>query len=192
MVFVARPGGLLLKTVLQLQLGMPRESLARREIDPPKVLTAANTASRTIIDFGEELLIPPQCAEDLRREFVFRLKIVSECIRVAHTRNFETRFVKFRPQLQMVPSKTDILAENQLPVIIDIAPPRQCSLSFRPKIRAVACRPTKVPYLLWPIAKAGIEGRLIETNRRDVPRFRARRERRVFHFSGVIELAEPA
>ena len=57
MVFVARPGGLLLKTVLQLQLGMRRESIARREIDPPKVLTPANTASRTVIDFGEELLI---------------------------------------------------------------------------------------------------------------------------------------
>src|SRR6266550_8727264 len=181
MVFVARPGGLLLKTVLELQLGMRRESIARREIDPPKVLTPANTASRAVIDFAEELLIPAQRAEDLRREFVFRLKIVSECIRVAHTRNFETRFVEFRPQLQMMPSKTDILAENQLSVIIDIASPRQCSLSFRPKIRAVACRQAKVPHLIWPIAKARIEGRMIETNRRDAPRFRTRGERRVFH-----------
>src|SRR5206468_12328979 len=116
-------------------------------VDPPEILAPANLTARVVGDVAEELLIPTERAEELRREFVFRLKIVSECIRVAHTRNFETRFVKFRPQLQMVPSKTDILAEKQLPVIIDIAPPRQCSLSFRPKIRAVACRQTKVPYL---------------------------------------------
>ena len=37
--------GFLLKTILQLQLGVWREAVARRDIDPPEVLAPATGAS---------------------------------------------------------------------------------------------------------------------------------------------------
>src|SRR5881392_2211968 len=96
-VLILRAGGLLLKAILQLQLDMRCKTVACCHVDPPEILAPANLTTRAVGDVAEELLIPTERAEELRREFVFRLKIVSECIRIAHPRDFEARFVKFRP-----------------------------------------------------------------------------------------------
>ena len=90
----------------------------------------------------------------------------------------------------MMQGVTDVLTENELPVIIDIAARRQRRRGFASKISAIAGGQTQVPGLAWPKADARIEGRLIETHRGDVPRFGARREGRIFHFGGVIKLAK--
>jgi len=96
-IVVVRTGGFPLKAILQLQLGMRCKTVACCRVDPPEILAPANLPTRAVGDVAEELLIPTERAEELRREFVFRLKIVSECIRVAHPRDFELRLVKFRP-----------------------------------------------------------------------------------------------
>src|SRR5947207_8017992 len=96
-IVVAWTGGFLLKAILKLQLGMRCKTVACCHVDPPEILAPANLTTCAVGDVAEELLIPTERAEELRREFVFCLKIVSECIRIAHPRDFEARFVKFRP-----------------------------------------------------------------------------------------------
>src|SRR5438046_4515400 len=96
-IIIVRTGGFLLKAILQLQLDMRSKAVACCQVDPPEILAPANLTTYAVGDVAEELLIPTERAEELRREFVFCLKIVSECIRIAHPRDFEARFVKFRP-----------------------------------------------------------------------------------------------
>src|SRR6266480_3502786 len=91
-----------------------------------------------------------------------------------------------------MPGEADVLPENKLPIIADTTSMRQCLLSFRPKICAFACRQTKVPCFIWPEAEASSESRVLETGFRNVPRFRTRRERRIFHFHSVIKSIQPA
>ena len=69
MIVVVRTGGFLLETVLQLQLTVRRETISGRDID----LTEIVPPTFIILDPVEELLIPAHCAENLRREFIFRL-----------------------------------------------------------------------------------------------------------------------
>src|SRR5713101_3783960 len=144
------------------------ETIGNRSIYPPEVITPPNATACAVGHGIEQLLVPAERGKKLGREFIFHLKIVCECIRVADARNFETRFVKFRPQLQMMPGEADILAEDELSIIADIAATRQCVFSFGSEVRAVACRQTKVPDLIRPEAKVRIEGRMIETNCGDI------------------------
>src|SRR5439155_15408661 len=91
-----------------------------------------------------------------------------------------------------MPGETGVLPENKFPVIADTASWRQRLFRFRPKIWAVACRYAKVPDLIWPETETSSESRMIEIGLCDVPRFRTRRERRVFHFGRVIKSAKAA
>src|SRR5207245_6484436 len=136
-VICAVSGGLLLETVLQFQLRMWRETISASDLHPGEILAPAEFASSAITNTAEELLVPAQRAEKLGSEFIFGLKIISECVRVADTRDFETRLVKFRPHLQMVPGEADILAKNELVIVVNIATARQCPIRFGPEIRAV-------------------------------------------------------
>ena len=72
MVAVAWTTGLLLKTVLQLQLGMRRKTITGRDVDPPEVLAPAHRCSAADIDLAEKLLVPAERAEKLGSEFVLR------------------------------------------------------------------------------------------------------------------------
>src|SRR5260370_39447939 len=90
----------------------------------------------------------------------------------------------------MMQGEADILPENKLPVVADVASGRQGLFRLRPKIWTVACRQPKVPDLIRPEAAAPTECRVVEPNRCDAPRFRPRRERRVFHFGRIIKSAK--
>src|SRR5205809_7317600 len=89
--------GFVLKAILEFQLSMRRETIAERRVDPAQILGPANMTSRAIGYVAEELLVPTKRAKELRCEFIFRLNIVSECVRVAYSRNLKAGFVKFRP-----------------------------------------------------------------------------------------------
>ena len=54
--------GLLLKAVLQLQLGVCRKTITGRDIDPPEVLAPAHRFSAADIDLAEKLLVPAEGA----------------------------------------------------------------------------------------------------------------------------------
>src|SRR6266481_4311910 len=90
----------------------------------------------------------------------------------------------------MMQGEADILPENKLPVVADVASGRQGLFRLRPKIWTVACRQTKVPDLIRPEADAPTECRVVEPNRCDAPRLSPRRERRVFHFGRIIKSAK--
>src|SRR5207237_4695451 len=108
-IIVSRAGCFVLKTILQFQLSMRRETVTSCDIDAAQILTPANIASCTIADGPKELLVPAERTKELRREFIFRLKIIGERVSIAYTGNLETRFINFRPQLKMVPGKAGIL-----------------------------------------------------------------------------------
>src|ERR1700746_3772429 len=90
----------------------------------------------------------------------------------------------------MMPGETDVLPENKLTIIANIAATRQCALSFRSKICSVACRHAEVPRFVWPEPETSVESWMIKADLCEAPRFRPRRERSVFHFSRIIEFAE--
>src|SRR5205823_5840605 len=89
--------GFVLKAILEFQLSMRRETIAECRVDPAQILGPTNITAHAVAYVAEELLVPTKRAKELRCEFVFCLKIVSECVRVAYSRNLEARFVKFRP-----------------------------------------------------------------------------------------------
>src|SRR6266705_1373392 len=86
--------------------------------------------------------------------------------------------------------EADILPENKLPVVADVASGRQGLFCLRSKIWTLACRQTKVPDLIRPEADPPTERWVLETNLCDTPRFGPRRERRVFHFGRIIKSAK--
>src|SRR5206468_3316602 len=165
MIVITRTSGLLLKTVLELQLSVRRKTICRRDVDFTEVVPPAFV----IVDLAEDLLVPAHCAENLRREFIFRFKVVRESVGVAHPRHFEACFVKFRPHLQMMQCEADILAENELTIIVDVATARQCPFRFGSKIRAIARRQTKVPYLARAETETRIKCGIAKTNLSNVP-----------------------
>src|SRR5947209_18722764 len=95
--------------VLQFQLHVFRETIGQRMIDPPGVATPRTLVARSIGNIAEELMVPTKRPEKLRQEFVFRFQKISEHIRVADAWHFETRLVKFRPDLPMMPFPGDVL-----------------------------------------------------------------------------------
>src|SRR2546422_9629408 len=99
MIVIARAGGFVLKTVLQFQLRVWRETIGCGNVDPAEVWTPANVMAVAITDRAEELLVPANRAKELRGKFVFRFDIISECICVSHARYFEARFINLGPHL---------------------------------------------------------------------------------------------
>src|SRR5689334_1939235 len=146
------------------------------DIDSPEILAPAHRCSSPDADVVEELLVPAQGTEKLGSEFVLRLQVVSECISITDARNFETRFVEFRPQLQMVPGKADVLAQDRFPIIADVTTGWQTVHRFRPKIWTIAHGYTKAPHLIRAKAQPRIKSRMVKINFGRVPRFRTRRQ----------------
>ena len=172
MIVVAWTGSFLLKTVLQLELRVRCEAIAGRDINTPNIIAPGNTSSISVGHIAEELLVPADRAEKLRSEFVFRFEIINKCVGVADARDFETRFVKFGPELQVMPGEADILAQNAFVVIADITAIRQRPHRFGPEIRAIARGESEVPHLIWPKPDARADGGIIKANFSRIPRFR--------------------
>src|SRR5258707_11113606 len=97
--------GFVLKAVLQLELGVRGETVSNCSVDAPQILTPAQTTLSSVVDGSKDLLVPAHRTEKLGCEFIFRFKIIGERVRVTDPRNFKTRFVNFRPQLQMMPGE---------------------------------------------------------------------------------------
>ena len=83
---------------MRLELRVRGEAVDREGVDAPEVAAPA-----LIVDAVEELMIPSERAGKLRGELVFRFEVVGESIRVSDIRNLEARFVKFRPELPLMP-----------------------------------------------------------------------------------------
>jgi len=71
------------------------------------------------------LLVPAYCTEKLGGEFVFNLDVVGKHVGVSEYRNFETGLESFGPDLQMSAGVTDVLPEEILPEIGEIAVERK-------------------------------------------------------------------
>src|SRR4029077_4685071 len=164
-----RASRFVLKAVLQLELGVRSETVSNDGVDAPKILTPAEAAVSPIGDRGKHLLVPTQRAEKLRCKFIFSFKIIGEGVCVTDPRNFKTRFVNFRPQLQVVPGKARILTENEFVVITNVAARRQGLFRLRSQINAIRHGRAKVPSLIRAKAKARSEARMFEPNRGHVP-----------------------
>src|SRR5438045_2488081 len=149
-IIVTRPAGFALIAVLHFELHVRRKTVAGGQLYAPEVGAPLQIATSAIVDVAEELLVPAKRAEPLRREFVFCLEIICKRVGIARARNFKTRLVKFRPQLQMAKRIADVLAEHELAIIISVAPDGQRRLSFAPEISAIAHRYAKVPRLSGP------------------------------------------
>src|SRR5438067_4567517 len=122
-----------LKAVLNLQLSVWRETITGCDIGAPEIMPKRRVFTTVAIGhFRKELLVPAQRSEKLGSELIFRLQIVGETIRVSDRWDFEARFVEFRPELQMMPGKTDVLAKHTLMVVADIAASGQTRFRFRP------------------------------------------------------------
>ena len=121
-----RASRFVLIAVLQLELGVRSETVSNDGVDAPKILTPAEAAVSPSGDRVKHLLVPTQRAEKLRCEFIFGFKIISERVCVTDPRDFKTRFVNFRLQLQVVPGKARILSQNELAKIANAATARQC------------------------------------------------------------------
>src|SRR4029077_8147937 len=165
---------------------------SNRSVDPPQILTPAQTTLSSVVDGSKNLLVPAQRAEKLRCKFIFSFKIIGERVCVTDPRNFKTRFVNFRPQLQVMPGEAGILTENEFVVITNVAARRQGLFRLRSQINAIRHGRAKVPSLIRAKAKASSKARMFEPNRGHVPRLGPRGERRIFHFPSVIKHTEPS
>src|SRR6266581_1273227 len=97
MVIIACACCLFLKAVLKLHLSMRCKAVTCRQVNSPQILAPGHVPTVAVGNIAKELLVPAKRAEELWRKFIFRLKIVGEGVRIAHSRNFEARLVKFRP-----------------------------------------------------------------------------------------------
>src|SRR5437762_4833264 len=104
---------------------MRSETITRREIGAPKIVTPRRGAAKTVGYVTKKLLVPADRAKKLRCEFVFRLEVIGERIGIAEPGNFKTRLEKFRPQLPVMPGEADVLAEHALMIIVDAGSIRQ-------------------------------------------------------------------
>src|SRR5215472_10561211 len=106
--------------------------------------------AEAIIERAEDLLIPANRTKELRRKLIFCFDVVSERICVANIRNLEPRFIKFGPQLQMMPGEAGVLSKNKFAIVIDVTSRWQRRFGFAPKIWALAYRDPKIPRLVRP------------------------------------------
>src|SRR5438552_4985670 len=192
MVVVTQAGCFVLKAVLHLKLGVRGEAVSNRSVDPPQILAPAQTTLSSVVDGSKNLLVPAQRAEKLRCKFIFSFKIIGERVCVTDPRNFKTRFVNFRPHLQVMPGEAGILTENEFVVITNVAARRQGLFRLRSQIDAIRDGRAKVPSLIRAKAEASSEARMFEPNRGHIPRLGPRGERSIFHFASVIKHTEPS
>jgi len=181
-----------LEAVLQLELSVGGEPVAGGDVRAPEIVSPRRGAAGTVRHVAEELLVPAHGAEELRREFVFRLQVIGECIGIGETWNLKARLEKFRPQLPVVPGKADILREDAFVVIADVTAERQGRRRFLPEIGTVAGGNAKGPHLVRPKTEPPAQGRMVEVSSRDGPRLGPGRERRILDFRRVIEKAKPS
>src|SRR5207253_10348246 len=90
-----------------------------------------------------------------------------------------------------MPGEADVLTEKPLVIIADASTARESRFRFRPHVRAITGRDTKVPRLIWTETETRVKRWMGDTDDSGIPRFGTGRERHVFHFRGTIEFASP-
>jgi len=130
----------------------------------PKILTPAEAAFSPIVDGSKDLLIPASAPKSCGVN-LYSPQNNRRAGLLTNPRNFKTRFVKFRPHLQMVPGKARI---TSIPMFaksnVDFCR-RQCLIRARPEIKIARAVATLVIFanlfwdrmraLLAPICKCG-------------------------------------
>src|ERR1051326_7651115 len=124
---------------------MTREAVTEDSIDAPDVAIPWRFAANAVVYVGEELLVPANGREKLRRDFVFRLEIIRERVRVADVRNLKACEKNLAPKLPMPPLVAEVLGEGDLIVI-----PNAFASG---KSRALFCNRKEISALLFPLAK---------------------------------------
>src|SRR5205085_8764683 len=99
---------------------------------------------------------------------------------------FEAGLEKFRPKLQVMESIADVLAQDSLVEVTDVARHRQRRGRRGLEVGAVACRKSEVPALVRTKPEASADSGIIEAAPRHVPGFRPGGERGILHFGRVI------
>src|SRR2546423_5260210 len=112
------------EAILDFQLEIVGEAIAERSVHAADIV-APLRAALFIADGAEQLLVPAQRAEELRCDFVFRFEVIGEGVGVANARHLEARFEKFRPQLEVMPGERNILRQDQLAIIANVAARRK-------------------------------------------------------------------
>ena len=115
----------------ELFLRLRGVTVAEREIEPRQVIAPWNPVAFAIRNGREKLLVPTQSAEELGRNFVFGLDVIGEGVCVADIRDFETRFIDFSPELEVMPLEADVLGENLLVIVADTATGGEGARSLR-------------------------------------------------------------
>src|SRR5438552_3013000 len=78
-----------------------------------------------VADGAKKLLVPTQRPEKLRSYFVFRLNIVGESVGIPNSGHLKACLEKLCPQLEMMPCEGNILRQNELPIVANIATGRE-------------------------------------------------------------------
>src|ERR1700730_18668123 len=125
------------ETVLDFPLEVICEAIAEGGVDAPHIV-APFRAVILVSDGTEKLLVPTQRPEELRSYFVFHLDVVGEGVGIAEAWHLEARLVKLCPQLEVMPCEGNILRQNELPIVANIATGRERTRSFGKKIGARA------------------------------------------------------
>src|SRR5205085_591712 len=111
---------------------------------------------------------------------------------IADARHFEARFVKFRPQLKVVPGERHVLPEDKLAVIADPMTAWKGRRGFGEKVRAGTGGEADVPHFIRTKAGASADGGVLEPPLSDPPGFGPGGQRGILHFRRVIESAATA
>src|SRR5688572_27651093 len=137
----------MLQTVLKLDLRVWRETETGGEVDAPDImppLCRPCPVGNAIV----ELLVPAQCTEKARCNFIFGLEVIREGFGVTDPRNLETGGINFTPKLQVMPRKADIMCQHELPIIAPRSTRPQRRLRELAQIRTTTGGNSHVPHLV--------------------------------------------
>src|SRR5262249_11322032 len=91
-----------------------------------------------------------------------------------------------------MPCEADVLPKNKLSIVADVPTGRQRGFCFTSEIWAFATREAEVPSFVRPESDPTAKSRIFKTILSNIPGLRTRGERCIFHFDGIIKLAQLA
>ena len=111
---------LVAETVLQFDLEVIGESIAKGGVHPRYVIAPRYAPAVVVANRAEQMLIPAKSSEQLWSDLVFRFHVIGNTVGIADLRNFKARLKSFGLDLPVMPLETDILAEKQFTIVADV------------------------------------------------------------------------
>src|ERR1700736_3109720 len=100
------------ETVLQFDLEVIGESVAKGSIHPRCIIVPTYAPAVAVVNRAEQLLIPAKTSKQLWSNLVFRFHVIGNTVSIADLRNLKARLKSFGPNLPVMPLETDILPEK--------------------------------------------------------------------------------